>query len=555
MSRPGVVLVIPPMAKACEPDPAALVLAGHLEARNIAVRVVDANLRFQQALADPVRLSRYAERVCRPEIGARETIPAASAHRAVSGLPRAAACLTGQAAYTSPAGYRAAVNTLAEGYRLVSRALGVQLTISDFVHPRLSPLRSGDLAASAGDPDLLGTADLLAPTVEEILRSRPTLVGISVTYLSQALHGFALAGLLRRAGYGGTLLLGGGLVGSWIPRLTADSPVFGPWDGLVAGPGEEALEAAARSGGVADAPGVLAPRLGIRRLPQRSTRGEVGFEPHVDTLPWREYLAPSPVLPLTASRGCYWARCAFCPEAAGAMQPYQPADPERLASSILRARDRHGIRYAHFTDNALSPTHLRRLAEALKGEGIGWYGFTRIEPQLADPAFLQLLARGGCGMLQLGIETASPRLLARMGKGTDVELAARVVEGAAEAGIRVYGYFLFGLPTETEEEARRTAEWIGERGGRISFLNLSIMNFPRDGEMEKTPERFGVDGLKPLDGRNDLSLYWGYDASEGIDRARVRRILGEAKRDPAIRRALQRTPRGFSANHALFAPL
>jgi radical SAM superfamily enzyme YgiQ (UPF0313 family) len=158
-------------------------------------------------------------------------------------------------------------------------------------------------------------------------------------------------------------------------------------------------------------------------------------------------------------------------------------------------------------------------------------------------------------MLQLGIETASHRLLARMGKGTDVELAARVVDGAAEAGIRVYGYFLFGLPTETEAEARRTAEWIGERGDRITFLNLSIMNFPRGGEMEDAPDRFGVDGLKPLDERNDLSLYWDYDAHEGIDRARVRRILGEAKRDPSIRRAVLRTPRGFSANHALFAPL
>jgi radical SAM superfamily enzyme YgiQ (UPF0313 family) len=237
------------------------------------------------------------------------------------------------------------------------------------------------------------------------------------------------------------------------------------------------------------------------------------------------------------------------------VQPYRPADPERLASAILRARDRHGIRHVHFTDNALSPAHLRRLAETLAGEGIGWYGFTRIEPQLADPAFLQLLARGGCGMLQLGIETASPRLLARMGKGTDVELAERVVAGAAEAGIRVYGYFLFGLPTETEEEARRTAEWIRARGDRITFLNLSIMNFPRDGEMERAPEQFGVDGLRLLDGRNDLSLYWGYDAAEGIDRARVRRILGEAKRDPVIRRAVQRTPRGFSANHALFAPI
>ena len=72
-----------------------------------------------------------------------------------------------------------------------------------------------------------------------------------------------------------------------------------------------------------------------------------------------------------------------------------------------------------------------------------------------------------------------------MGKGATPALADRVLTRAAQAGVRIFGYFLFGSPTETEAEARLTMEWIRERADRIDFINLALMNLPRAGEMEK----------------------------------------------------------------------
>jgi hypothetical protein len=480
---------------------------------------------------------------------------ATSAHRSPLRAANALSALRDEKTYRAPAAYRQALSDLSEALRTVGRALDVRMTPSDFLHPALSPLSSGDLARVARDPEMLPGWEALDVAAREILDAAPGVVGVSASYLSQALHAYALAGLLRKRGFGGLLLLGGGVVGSWAARLQPDSPAFDAWDALVRGPGEEPLRLAALAGTVPDVEGVLAPRFGLWNVAKSSRETPVSFRPDASTLAWGDYLAPGGILPVAASRGCYWARCAFCPEAAGSRQPYRAADAEQLAADLIKIRDRHGIRRVHFTDNAVSPAHMRRFAALFRGQGISWYGFARIEKTLAEPGFLESLAEGGCTMLQLGIESATPRLLDGMKKGIDIGLADRIVRRAAEAGIRVYGYFLFGLPTETQDEARRTLDWIAERADCLTFLNLSLMNLPRDGEMEEMPERFGVEVLKTLDGRNDLSLYWGFSGGETVDRRQLRRLLAEARKDPALRAVLARTPKGFTSNHAAFSPL
>jgi hypothetical protein len=547
-----VVLASPPVSKPCEPDPALLVLAGYLRERGCEVSVFDANLGFFEELLSTESLrSCYAA----PEGKERSRPEETSAKRAVGNVARALERLKRPEIYESFGVYRSALGEVAEGLRLASRTLGVHISLSDFIHPVLSPLSSEDLASAAREPELLGTAGALEKSAGEILALDPSIVGISASYLSQALHGFALAGLLRRKGFAGTLVLGGGLVNSWGMCLRPEMELFDIFDAVVTGPGEEALFAMAKAGGVADAPGVLAPRSSVWNPSLEGERREVSFNPSCEGLRWQSYLAPAPVLPVSASRGCYWAKCAFCPEASGDRQPYRAANAGELVGKILEARDRHGIRFVHFTDNALSPAHLAKIAEGLRGEGVKWYGFSRMEEQLTEPAFIEALAEGGCAMLQFGFESATKRLLDLMRKGIDPERGAKVAALAHRHGIRVYGYFLFGLPTESIEEARATVEWIKARGEEITFLNLSLMNFPRGGEMESSPEDFGIDTLSERAGRNDLSLYLDFGGENTLERRELRRLLSEAKRDPVIKKMLLRTPPWFSSNHAAFAPL
>ncbi|MBI5017052.1 MAG: hypothetical protein HZB55_16395 [Deltaproteobacteria bacterium] len=527
-------------------------LAGSLRAAGARVSVFDANLEVQEALFAPGRLGHEAA------VLAQSGAPAArvtSARRAALGTTRAVECLRDVRTYRDLGAYRAAVNRLEEACRVLSRAGSSRLSLSDLTVEGLSPLSSSDLGAVARDPSALPFADELAALVPRILEGAPRLIGVSAVYLSQALPAFALAGLLRRAGYGGRLVLGGGVVSSWAPRLGPQSVLFEAWDALVAGPGEEALGALLGHGDPRDASGVLAPALGVWNAPATGGRAPVWFEPDPKGLPWDRYLSPGPVLPLATSRGCYWGRCAFCPEATEGRQGFQTMRAGALRDAVLRARDTHGFRWVHLTDDAVPPGTLRTLARGLQGEGVRWYGFARLEAALLDPAFSEELAAGGCAMLQLGVETASQRLLDGLGKGTRIADVGAMLRNVARAGIRTYVYLLFGIPTETAEEARTTGDWAVRHADAVTFLNLALLNLPRGSELERDPARYGLTELHASSGSRDLSLYRSYASEGGGSRRDLRRVLAAVRARPEIRRILARTPPGFTSNHAAFAPL
>ncbi len=66
----------------------------------------------------------------------------------------------------------------------------------------------------------------------------PRIIGFSLNYLSQALTTFAMIGLLRQFSKQVKIILGGGLITSWMKRPDWHNPFNGLVDELVEGPGE-----------------------------------------------------------------------------------------------------------------------------------------------------------------------------------------------------------------------------------------------------------------------------------------------------------------------------
>ena len=501
----------------------------------------DANLATLEQLLAPASLEDAAR-----QLGDRGTPAAAftSAARCVRRAPEALAALRAGDGYRRAGRYRATADALVEGLRAVSRARGVRITPSDLALPGLSPLAGGDLLRVCREPSLTGLGPELTDAGRRVLERDPSLVGISATYLSQALPAAALAGLLREQGYRGPIVLGGGVVASWLGRLQPDAALFSVWDALVAGPGEDALLTLATGSDPAGAPGLLSPARGIWNPPRGGNRAATGTRPRLAGIPWERYLAPGPILPLATCRGCYWRRCTYCPETAQDRQAFRPARPRELAEEILRARDKYGIRHLHLTDDAIPPGTLRRLAVLLRDQGVSWYGFVRPEPALRDPALAEELARGGCALLQLGIESASQGVLERLGKGVRAADAAPILANLAGAGIRTYVYLLYGVPGEGAADREATTAWAAENGANIGFLNLALMNVPH----QAAPTRSS-------DETRELSLYAGLEPCDPFDRRSARRALAAARSHPDLKEILRRTPPGFGANHAAWVPL
>jgi hypothetical protein len=328
---------------------------------------------------------------------------------------------------------------------------------------------------------------------------------------------------------------------SWRSTLRGMGLSFLPFDRVGFGPGESALAAAA--GGASTGGGLF------------FEDGEaVAFLPDFGFAPLREYLSPEPVLPVAATRGCYWRKCRFCPEAVAPVHPYRAADAGTFPELLRELSDRYGVRRFHLTDNAIPVATLRSMAigeSALRG--LSWHGFARFERELIEPEFASSLAAAGCSMLQLGLESGSQPLLDRMGKGTRVADASRILSNLARAGIAAYVYVMLGAPGETEADAERTRSFLSEHAGEIGFLNLSILNMPRDAPWSGIAEGGATVGGGFNDEDEPLGLYRRVPASDGRGRAQAKRFL--QKRilgDPAIRAVAARTPPWFGDSHAVF---
>ena len=500
----AIALVHPPVAKPSEPPAGTARLAGALKAHGIRFLAVDANIRGLHDLLHsvPVPQDTWGRR----------------AHRH---LDNHLAALRSARTYNNADRYRRAVADINRLLSMVGRDAEGMVGLADFSDRQRSPVRSRDLIASAREPEKNPFFDyFLNHLLPEITAFAPDVVGLSINYLSQALCAFALIGLIRRALPKAKIVIGGGLVTSWLQHGKKKLDFGNMVHQMVAGPGERALLQMA----------------GI----QTECRP---FLPDYDSFAEEAYLSPGPILPFSASHGCWWRRCAFCPERAE-RQPFRPL-PHSLAVAQLKALTRH-LRptMIHLLDNAVSPALLQSLA--VTPPGAPWYGFVRIGAPLDDPGFCHQLAASGCVMLKIGLESGDQTVLDALDKGIRLETAAKVLKNLHAAGIAAYVYVLFGTPAEDETAARKTMHFVADHSETIGFLNMAVFNLPLH-----SPE---AAGLKLRDFyQGDLALYKDFEHPRGWSRASVRRFLDrEFKRHPAIRPIIRRDPHIFTSNHAAF---
>jgi radical SAM superfamily enzyme YgiQ (UPF0313 family) len=519
-------LIFPPAAKPCEPPAGIAKLAGALNAQGISCVVLDANLEGLLSLMQKP-LTAY-------DTWTRRAVKNSSSNLAALSDPRT---------YRNPDHYSRAVKDVNRVLEASAREFHAILGLADYHHQQLSPVRSYDLIIAAEHPEQNPFYPWFSKRLPEILEKTflpqrrqgregkhwasdgekdvTPLIGFSLNYLSQALTTFAMIGYIRREFHGVKIVLGGGLVTSWMKGPSWKNPFGGLVDHLIAGPGE----------------GPLLKLLGTDTKEQKHVTPDYGSLHH------EAYLSPGFVLPYSASSGCYWNRCTFCPETAED-NPYVPVPADRAMTDLKSLIVNTDPVLIHLLDNAISPTLLRSLAN--HPLGVPWYGFARIGEDLTDTDFCRQLRRSGCRMLKLGLESGDQGVLDKLRKGIDLATASVVLKNLHAAGIAAYVYLLFGTPAETIREARKTLEFVAAHSDAITFLNLAIFNMPVCGHEYREYEtgRFY---------EGDLSLYAAFKHPHGWDRKAVRRFLDvEFKKHPAVAAILKNDPPLFTSNHAAF---
>ncbi|MHC4183568.1 MAG: B12-binding domain-containing radical SAM protein [Planctomycetota bacterium] len=88
--------------------------------------------------------------------------------------------------------------------------------------------------------------------------------------------------------------------------------------------------------------------------------------------------------------------------------------------------------------------------------------YPNIHAGVCTEEMFNLMAEAGCYEIAVGVESGSPKILKQIGKGTSVNTIKRCVAWAKKAGILVRGYFIIGMPDETDEDLRLTEQLADE---------------------------------------------------------------------------------------------
>jgi radical SAM superfamily enzyme YgiQ (UPF0313 family) len=159
---------------------------------------------------------------------------------------------------------------------------------------------------------------------------------------------------------------------------------------------------------------------------------------------------------IVTSRGCP-AGCTYCIKHVSYQYSTRLRSPKLIMEELWYLK-KLGINNIHmysdlFTVNRDQVIELCRLMIEEK-INIHWTSNSRVD--FVDEEMLTLMGKAGCRLISWGIESANEQILKHARKGATADKAERALRWAKLAGIMNWGYFIIGLPGETETTIRET---------------------------------------------------------------------------------------------------
>ena len=373
-------------------------------------------------------------------------------------------------------------------------------------------------ALALGDVPLRRYYEDLA--LNSLLAGEPGIVGISVPSTSQLEQALVLAHLLKGRVPDIHVTLGGPAVTDRWQILADCRALFTSVDSLVVSDGETPLR------DLVDRLSTGRDLEGVSNLVRPQGNGPVVEQdvdglptPSYEGLPLDRYLSPHPVLSVFTSRRCYWGRCAFCSGFGSACDTTRRnlRRASRVVDDMETLAKTHRTKYFAFYDGAVAPAVLRRVAKQIveRRLDVAWYCYARFEKQYTAE-LCDLLAAAGCKKLRFGLESAHPRVLDLMRKGTRPATVRKVLENCFRAGIVASTSCVTGFPTETREEANETLDFL-LRNEKILppyfFGCFNPFQLKTHSAVWKDPSLFGVTRIHRPKG---IDTVHSYSVSTGI---------------------------------------
>lgn len=179
-------------------------------------------------------------------------------------------------------------------------------------------------------------------------------------------------------------------------------------------------------------------------------------------LPWQKYRMPlikGPFTFIVTSRGCP-AGCTYCIKHVSYQYSVRLRSPDHIMEELWQLK-RMGLNNIHmyadlFTVNRDQVVELCRKMIAQK-INLRWTCNSRVD--YVDEEMLRLMGQAGNWLISWGIESGNEQILRHARKGAYPDKAEQALRWARAAGIKNWGYFIIGLPGETEATIRQTIDF------------------------------------------------------------------------------------------------
>ncbi|MEW6617669.1 MAG: B12-binding domain-containing radical SAM protein [Patescibacteria group bacterium] len=167
-------------------------------------------------------------------------------------------------------------------------------------------------------------------------------------------------------------------------------------------------------------------------------------------------------LPLLTSRGCTF-QCGFCVIPFTNQRKWRPRSAKNVVDEIEYMANKFEVMEFHLED--LNPTIDKRRIQEISTEilkrnlNITWKIGSGTKIETVDRETLTIMAKSGCTFLSFSPESGSLKVLKKMNKPFNHELALDLVRHMNALHITTQACFVLGYPGETEQDRQLTYEY------------------------------------------------------------------------------------------------
>ena len=163
---------------------------------------------------------------------------------------------------------------------------------------------------------------------------------------------------------------------------------------------------------------------------------------------------------IKVSRGCPH-HCFFCLATPTSGQKVRMRSPENIILEIRECMTKYKIKNFIFWSDIFNQDRewTMNLCQQIIKSGLKFTWSANTRADTADERMAKLMYKAGCRLVSIGSESGSQFILDKIGKNITLNEIRDTVKAFKNAKIKIYNYFVLGLPWEDEDTANATIDF------------------------------------------------------------------------------------------------